>query len=276
MRKKSAYNAHMNMQDKLLACKQQLADLGKVTVAFSGGVDSSFLLALAVETLGVDNVLAVTVNSELLAAHEPEHACDIAAHIGATHITKDVMILTDATVASNPPDRCYHCKKQVFGLIGQVAAEAGLPHVLSGDNADDPSDYRPGMRALVELDIRSPLKDAELTKAEIRALSAERHLPTADKPSAACLASRVQYGLELTDERLRRLDAGEQLLKSLGLTPCRLRDHGQLARIEVLPEQFADALAARDQLVTELRGLGWNYVTLDIAGFRSGSMNETL
>ena len=221
-------------------------------------------------------MLAVTVNSELLAAHEPGNACDVAEHIGVRHITKPVAILGDATVASNPPDRCYHCKKQVFGLIGQVATENGIDHVLSGDNADDPSDYRPGMRALVELDICSPLKDAGLTKAEIRALSAERGLPTADKPSAACLASRVQYGLELTDERLRRIDAGEELLKSLGLTPCRLRDHGQLARIEVAAEQFPTALAAREQLVTELRGLGWNYVTLDIAGFRSGSMNETL
>jgi uncharacterized protein len=266
----------MTTTDKLNACKAHLNAFGKVAIAFSGGVDSSFLLALAIETLGAENVLAVTVHSELLADHETGDADAVARHIGATHITKPVSILSDPTVASNPPDRCYHCKKQVFGLIAQVAADAGIDHVLSGDNADDPSDYRPGMRALAELNIASPLKEAGLTKAEIRELSAERDLPTASKPSAACLASRVQYGLELTDERLRRIDAGERLLKDLDLLPCRLRDHGQLARIEVTPAQIPAAIACRDQLVTELRGLGWNYVTLDLAGFRSGSMNETL
>jgi uncharacterized protein len=265
-----------DLQAKVDACATRLRELGSVAVAASGGVDSSFLLALAARALGAEKVLAVTARGALYPAHEVADAADVAAGAGVEHVIVDSDVLTDANVAANPPDRCYYCKKLIFAAVQQLAAQRGLAAVASGDNADDPSDHRPGLRAIRELGIATPLLDARLTKADIRAASAAMGLPTADKPSGACLASRVPYGRTLTAEGLDRIDAAETALREMGFRQVRLRDHDPVARIEVVAEQLDQALAMRESILAALKPLGYTYVTLDLAGFRSGAMNETL
>ena len=261
---------------KLTACADQLRGLRRVVIAASGGVDSTFLLAFAVETLGTENVLAVTARGPLYPPDEPSEAAEVAGRLGVEHIIADADALAEPKVAANPPDRCYHCKKMVFGLVQALAAERGISAVASGDQADDPGDYRPGLRAIQELGIRTPLLGAGLTKADIRAASAVMGLPTADKPSAACLASRVPYNHPLTAEALQRIAKAERILREMGFRQCRLRDHDPLARIEVPAEDLPRAFEMRDRLISALKDLGYAYVTLDLQGFRSGAMNETL
>ena len=256
-----------------------LCGLGRVVVAYSGGVDSSYLLAAAVDALGSDNVLAVTVASELTPEREVAMAQEMAARLGARHQLLSLQALAVPDIAANPPDRCYFCKREVLRRITAIAAEQGFVHLVHGTNRDDQGDYRPGTRAAAELGARAPLEEADLTKAEIRELSRRRGLSTWDRPSQACLASRVPYHTPLTAEALRRIQAAEDYLHdSLGLQALRVRDHFPVARIEVPPADWPLLLAdeTRSALVAELRCLGYRYVALDLAGLRSGSMNDLL
>lgn len=257
--------------------KEQLASLGSLAIGFSGGVDSAFLLAAAHEALG-DSVIAVTARSPFIPASDLEEAEAFCRERGIRHFLADVDPLGDETIRSNPADRCYHCKKKVFGAIIDIAREQGVKFVADGSNADDKSDYRPGSRAVHELGLVSPLQDAGFTKKEIRELSMAMGLPTYEKPSAACLASRIPYGEELTEEKLSRIDAAEDFLRELGFTNMRVRSHVDLARIELMPDEtgrMADD-SLRAVISAGLKEIGFTYVTVDLEGYRMGSLNERI
>jgi pyridinium-3,5-biscarboxylic acid mononucleotide sulfurtransferase len=250
--------------------------LGRVAVAFSGGVDSSLVLRVAVDCLGASNVLAVTVASPVHPGWEREEAEAMAQALAVEHLIVESDELENEAFVINPADRCYICKFGRFSELTRLARERGFTHVLDGGNADDVTDYRPGQRAADELGVLSPLKDAGFTKADIRSLSRLLGLPTWDRPSRACLASRFPYGERITREALWQVDQAETLLLELGIRQMRVRHHGNLARIELLPEDFGLVMSQRARLVARFKELGFNYVTLDLAGFRSGSMNEVL
>jgi len=261
--------------DKLEQLETRLAPLRKVVLAFSGGVDSTFLLAV----LGKDpgrKVIAVTALSPTHPHQEQEAARSLARLFSAEHreITGDEILLEG--FRTNPPDRCYHCKKHLFSKIEEIRRQEGCEVVLDGSNVDDLSDFRPGLRALEELGVKSPLQEAGLNKAEIRALSEEMELPTWNKPSLACLASRIPYGTEITEEALSRIDRCEAFLLERVHGSVRVRYHGNLARIEVAPSVFPDVMTHREDMVGFFRQQGFAYVTLDLEGYRTGSMNEVL
>ena len=246
-------------------------------VAFSSGVDSTFLLRVAHEELG-DRVVAATASSHFFPKRELDVATSFCRTEGVRHVVIDCEVLDISGVAENPPDRCYHCKRELFGKFLALAHENDLAAVLEGSNVDDDGDYRPGRRAIRELGILSPLHDVGLTKAEIRMLSRAMGLPTFNKPSFACLASRFPYGEGLTLRGLERVERAEQWLldAGLGLTQLRVRSHGDLARIEV-PAKDIPRLAARaSEIAAAFKGLGFAYVTLDLLGYRTGSLNEVL
>ena len=264
-------------QEKLIKLQEVLKSLGSVAVAFSGGVDSTFLLKVASGVLG-ENAVAVTVRSVSFPEREDREAGEFCAQHGIRQILVEVDQMAIPGFAQNPPDRCYICKSALFAKIRETAAENGLVYVVEGSNTDDAGDDRPGMRALAEQKIKSPMREAGLSKAEIRALSREMNLPTWDKPSFACLATRFVYGETITPDRLRAVEKAEQCLMDLGFHQFRCRVHGSLARIELPAGSLAAAVEeqTRQKLVETLQSLGFAYVALDLKGYRQGSMNEVL
>lgn len=264
--------------EKYAALRRHLGKLGSVVVAFSGGVDSALLLKVAVQTLGRDKVLAVTGRSPSVPSAELSSAAGLAAEVGAAHEFLDTHEFDDENYVANPAERCYFCKTELYARLTKLAAERGFGAVLSGANADDLGDFRPGLRAAEEHTVYAPLAEVGITKAELREIAAELGLSIHDKPASPCLSSRVQYGEAITPDKLRRIDAAETFLRELGFRECRVRHHVNLARIEVPPTEihrFADP-QLRAKVDTKLRELGYQYVAIDLRGFRSGSMNEVL
>jgi len=264
------------MEEKLERLKSLLKELGKVSVAYSGGVDSTFLLKVSKEVLK-DNVLAVTLVSPLFPKKEIEEAKKMAETLGVKHIiVEDDSILQNPEFINNPPERCYICKKINFKKILEISKENNIEYVIEGSNADDLKDYRPGRLAIKELGIRSPLLEIGLTKSEIRKLSQMFGLPTYDKPSLACLATRIPYGEKIEKERLKRIELSEEFIRSLGIRQVRVRDHNNIARIEIEDKDFYLIISLKDKIIKELKRLGYKYITLDLEGYRTGSMNEEI
>ena len=246
----------------------------RIAVALSGGLDSSVLLAAAVRILGADHCLALTARTPYVMEEEVRDSTALCRRLGVRQEKLAFPILP--ALANNPPLRCYLCKHELFEKIIAVAKENDLQYVAEGSNMDDNGDYRPGLQAVAELQVKSPLRHVGLTKQEIRDYSHQLGLPTWDKQSFACLSSRFVYGEEITAQKLGMVDKAEQLLLDLGFHQLRVRIHGTIARIEVLPAEFEKLLQNREQIVTEFKKYGFTYVTMDLQGYRMGSMNETL
>jgi len=265
------------LMDKLARLKQQVRDTGGLAIAFSAGVDSTFLVAVAKEELG-EGVVAVTALSALHPKNEKEEAACLAERLGVRHVTIASNELNLPGFADNPPNRCYLCKRELLKAVKQIAKQHGFSVVADGSNADDALDYRPGRRAVEEQGVITPLASAGLTKAEIRQLSRDRGLSTAEKPSMACLASRFPYGTRITRERLEAVDSVEAWLRCARFSQFRVRYHGEVARIEIPVDEFSRLCVdpCRSDLLIAARKAGFSYVALDLQGYRTGSMNETL
>lgn len=271
----SEITATKEQQNKYEALKEYLRSLGSVAVAFSSGVDSTFLLKTAHDVLG-DKCIAITAMSCSFPKRELEEAKAFCEKEGIRHITVESEELEIEGFCQNPANRCYICKKELFEKIWDIARKEGLNAVAEGSNMDDNGDYRPGLQAVAELGVKSPLRHSELYKEDIRALSKDLDLPTWEKQSFACLSSRFVYGETITKEKLGMVDKAEQLLLDLGFHQVRVRIHGMMARIEVEPAEFSKVLENREKITKEFKTYGFTYVTMDLTGYRTGSMNETL
>ena len=267
----------MTTQEKYQKLRDYIASLESVAVAFSGGVDSTLLLKVAHDVLK-DKAIAITASSVLFPERELDEAKNFCEKNNITQIICPSEELEIEGFRNNPKNRCYLCKKELFTKILNIAREHSISNVIEGSNLDDLGDYRPGLQAIKELEIKSPLRFAELNKAEVRQLSRELGLPTWEKPSFACLASRFVYGETITKEKLKMIEKAEQLLLNLKFKQVRVRIHGNIARIEIMPEEFSRIMddEIRIKIFKYFKELGFSYVTLDLAGYRTGSMNETI
>jgi len=266
------------IEKKYEKLQEILKGLGRVVVAYSGGVDSTYLLKAAVDALGAGNVLACISAGPSEPSNQLERAAGFAESIGVELQVVDADELGDPNFTANKADRCFHCKSHLCKTLLDIAAGRGFGHVIFGTNFDDLDDFRPGNRAMKVFGIRSPLAEARLTKDDIRQLSRQQDLPTADRPASPCLASRIPYGLEVTEQRLKQIDEAEMFLRELGLVEFRVRHHDTIARIEVNPRDIEKITAepARSQIVEKFKSLGFIFVSLDLQGFRSGALNESL
>lgn len=268
----------VDLTQKYRKLKRKLKSMGRIALAFSGGTDSAFLLKACVEALKADDILALTARAVIFPAWETREAEGLAAQYGLRHLVVDFDALAVPAVAANLPDRCYHCKYNLFQGLIRLAAEQGFPTLIDGTNLDDQDDYRPGSRAAAELGVVSPIRAAGLTKAEVRELSRKKNLPTWDKPAFACLASRFPYGQVITPEKLAMVENAEQYLIDLGFREIRVRHHGEVARLEVgrgerrrfFDEDFID------EVHQGMKAIGFTFVALDLAGYRTGSLNAVL
>ncbi len=265
----------MNCVDKLTGLKRRIFEKGRVLIAFSGGVDSSLLAKIATEALGAD-ALCVILDMEAMPRSELQHAVDLAQFTGLNCRVERCSVLEEESFIENPPTRCYICKKECIKVLKSIAEVEGISSIADGVNLSDYGDYRPGIAACDEEGIWHPFVDAEISKEDIRSICRSMGLPFWNKPSAACLASRIPYGDRITEEKLAMVEQAEDYLKGIGFSQVRVRAHGQIARIEVLKGEMENALAFGDEIAIELRRIGFQYVTLDLQGFRSGSMNEVL